>query len=193
MEVGDVDVEDDKANVWVLKDLCFLGATVLWQKSAAYHRGASCYRRRAQLKENNMAVQKKKTVATGSPAEKVVSIAAAAAAKAVGAMMTPIMGRQIKMLAAMSSRLDKIEASVSGEEEETDDLELLAADLEAACEDDKDMRAGKKKESEDDDDEDDDDEDDDDIDAEEIDKGGLEEMGPKTGDDAEDDDESARV
>lgn len=175
MEIGSVQVDDQKEQVWKLTDFYFLGATILWQKSAAYNRTQAIAAKAD--KGANMAdktkMKKAGTASTDDP-RKLVSMAAAAAAKAVGDMFGEVLGNQTKILAGMAARLDKLEAtSDPGDDDENDDDSELTA---GADDEEADVTAA-------DDDEDEEDADEDDMDAD-IDKGDLTDMG-KGGEESE--------
>lgn len=162
MELGEVQVEDTSSEVWALKDFCFLGATVLFKDSAAYHSTRAIAAAAAKLqKESAMPFTKKKTTTT-IDIEKVVNIAAAAATKAatkaVLDKVMPTVNKQTDILASLSAKLlasEAIEEDIdAGEEAEASEEE----DVEA-CEDMKSAKADDEDDTEDDGDDDEDEED----------------------------------
>jgi hypothetical protein len=205
MELGSVDVVDTNASTWVLKDFYFLGATILYKKSAAYFNTRAIAAAKADERTNKMAEKKKTTVVLDS--KKIVEIAAATATAKVGETLGPQISRVLKMqrqlttlVADNTARLETLEAgavtAVADPEDEDEDLDLTAGKDESACNDMKAKKSKKADDSEDDggDDGDDDEEDDDDIDAVDgVNKGDLEDLGPETGDDNEDDDDPGHL
>jgi hypothetical protein len=199
MELGAVQVEDLKADTWILSDFFFLGATILDRNAAAYHKtlaiAAKADERRNGMKKKvtTTATARSKAPALLTMTPKQIADIAASAARAVGNelktefaseladLRTLVTGRD---LAAAEEELQEIE----GSDEEVENTEACDEPGMATK-----VKAAKMKKNEDeDDDEDDEDDDDDEMDAEvnsDIDKGDLEEMGPETEDDEDDDDE----
>lgn len=187
MEIGSVCVEDPDAQVWKITDFYFLGATVLWKDAAAYYRTQAIAAKGASTMTKTA---KKKTTATAAvqpDGNKVVEMAAGAAAEAVKDLLLPTINRQTQILAGLATRLDSMELQILGSTE----LEAKGKkeEDEKAC----DNMESKAKDDEDDEDEEDDEDDDEDIDAEDVNKGSLEETGPDTSDDADDDDEPGHI
>ncbi len=104
MEIGDVQVEDQKADIWKLSDFYFLGATVLWKKSAAYHKTQAIA---AKADERSNMAKVNTTKKKELDPQKLVEIATAAAVKAVSGTLGPTIGRQTKLIAEMAARQDK--------------------------------------------------------------------------------------
>lgn len=183
MELGQVSVQDSGADVWVLSDFTFLGATVLERDSAAYSRTHAIAAAREKGKQ--MATTRKK--AGGSETvltrKQIADIAASAATEAITKIAAPLMDTQARIL----TRLDAFDAAEADEEidasEEPEKKKKTGRSVDAAK-----RRAADDGEDDGDDgdDEDDDDEgDDDDMESEEddmkseVDKGDLEELGPE--------------
>jgi hypothetical protein len=190
MEIGDVQVEDQNAAVWILSDFCFLGATVLEKTSAAYFKTHAIAAAR-QKERTDMAEKKKVRTITTTAAdlrELVAGSSEKLAEDAVKRIMKPYARQQGEILA----RLDEIEASVltlnakAGETSDDDEEDASACDPTKMKY--KGVKAKKAKkddeDDEDDEDEDEDDDDDDEMDSE-IDKGDEEDLGPE--EDSEDD------
>jgi hypothetical protein len=187
MELGNVDVKDEKADVWALKDFCFLGATILWKKDAAYYRtrAIAAAIERVPMKTTT---QKKKEPVAAQAAEIDVKAIVAAAASATAEALQPTLSKIAKGMGALGARMDameldalaggRINAVVGG----SNDSE--------ACND---MKGSKKKDPDDDDDDDTADDGDADND-DEMDSargaGGddLDDMGPAIENDEEDND-----
>jgi hypothetical protein len=216
MEIGDVQVENENAEVWKLSDFCFLGATILWKNAAAYYRTQAI----AANKEGRHSMAKKEA-AVQEPVKKPVQITnrelrllvASAAGKAVEKALGsigPTIGRQTKILANLATRLDDVELGLSqgriittnADDDADDDDEEIRIDAKggahkADCTDKECegcMTSAKKPE--DDEDEDDEDDDDEDIDATtvgDIDKGDLDDMGPDTDSEDDPDDEPGHI
>lgn len=203
MEIGDVQVADTDAPVWKLTDFCFLGATVLWKKSAAYYKTHAIAAKASEQRSKTMAVKKTKKVTTMSAA-RIAEIATQAAIKGVSAHFGPVLRKQNATLAELATKVDGMELAAAGAvptrtiETEADAdgadevVEVLASeDDEEACGDGAEMttkkkvKAAKKAAAEDDDDDDDDD-DDEEMEADAINHGDLEEMGDEP--DSDDDD-----
>lgn len=202
MEIGDVQVADESAPVWKLSDFCFLGATILWKRSAAYQR-TQAIAAKGTTRSVDMVKTKKKNTEEVKPLseKKIVAIAASAAKSAVEEANEPLMTlmkKAFKKVVSIGDRVDALEmeavSAASGDDEE-DDEDINAAskkakgeeeDEEEAC----DMTSAKKGDDDDDDDECDDE---DDMDAETVDKGDLEDMGPETEDDEDDNDEPGHL
>ena len=183
MELGDVDVEDQKADVWRLKDLCFLGGTILWKTKAAYHRTQAIA---ARADERSISMTKRKNTAGDQEIDikQLVELAASAAADKTKNELAPTLTKLARAVNAAMTRLDALDIDLiaAGAKKAEEEKEEEEEKDEEACAD-PGIKAAKKKDEEDDDgDEDEDDEEE--MDAE-TDKGSLEEMGPNTDDDAE--------
>lgn len=186
MEIGDVQVEDQKADIWKLADFYFLGATVLWKKSAAYYKTQAIAAKADE--RSTMATKTNTKKKEALDPQKLVEIATAAAVKAVSGTLMPTIGRQTKLIASLAARQDKYDVLLASrtietsnaDEDDDEDIEAAADGEEEAC-DEPDMKAGKGKENDDEDDDDDEEE----IDAT-VDKGDLEDMGEKSDDDDDD-------
>jgi hypothetical protein len=121
MEIGEVSVEDENANIWKLTDFHFMGATILRKTAAAYLKTSAIA---AQAEgRNNMAVAKRK--ATGS--------LAASFAKALVPLVTEIKSQGVQLrqmnakIAHIASANDETaELDATGDEDEFD--ALFAAD-----------------------------------------------------------------
>ena len=208
MELGDVSVEDPKADVWRLSDFCFLGATVLWKRNAAYYQTEAIAAAAAKTEGRyHMKTAKKKVVAgTPKPEIDVTNIASLAAEAAVGAIQ-PTLIQLARGQAKLSARLDEMDLDMlshkqvaAGKGEEEDDEEACKMENAKEEEDDEEeaaaVAAAKKKNCDDDDDSDDggddddeeSDDDDDEMDSGADDESKLEKLGPKTDDDEESDD-----
>lgn len=201
MELGKVKITDFNASVWKLADFYFLGATILKKDAAAYYH-TEAIAAKADERSNHVTKDKKKKAVAATKEEltpdKIATIAAAAAAKAVSDTLGPTIGRQTKILAGLSASFSKLDEKISAavEEEELEE-EVLAKGKTAKDEDDEDddeedddeeasaVKAAKKKAEDDGDDEDEADEEDD-VEGEGVDKGDLEEMGEDSDDDDDD-------
>lgn len=185
MEIGDVQVQDPHANVWTISDFVFLGATILWKRSAAYYK-TQAIAAKADERSQLMQKTKKKPVARQTNISKITEIAAGAAAEAVAKQLMPTIKRQTQLIASQQKRLDAMELAALGVSDE--ELEELNAETEETTEVDAcdDVKAKSKKADMDDDD--DMEEDDDDMDAEtdDINKGDLEQLGEAPDDDEDD-------
>lgn len=185
MELSDVQVDDQDAAIWDLKDLCFIGGTILWKRAAAYHQTHAIAAKADTHRGDNMPATAKKKAAGDEATNRLITLVASA----VGAQLAPQFER-------FESRMDGMEAMLvqaadgggteddgtvdAGDEEVNQALKLASS----ACGDT--MKAKKK-----DDDDDDDDDEEEEIDAT-IDKGDLTDMGSlldsqKGGDEDEDD------
>ena len=190
MEIGNVHVEDPEAPIWKITDFYFLGATILWKDAAAYYRTQAIAAKAQGAQTMSKAVAKptpKKTPPAVVDITKIAEVAAAAATKAATDSLQPIIGRQTRLLGSVMSRLDDMETRLllAGAEVDAKGKKEDEEEDEDACD-----MASKAKEDDDDDEDDDDEED---IDAEDINKGDLEELGPETGDDEEDDDDPGHL
>ncbi|MDE2102964.1 MAG: hypothetical protein KGL39_37315 [Patescibacteria group bacterium] len=202
MELGDVSVENPRADVWTLKDFCFLGATILWKRSAAYHK-TQAIAARADERTYRMKTKQKKTTATGSGKsadEQLVKLAASAAADGVVSQLQPTLATLGKAVTNLAARMDAFEINslaaagavpaleASEDDEEEDTTTITAARKKKGETKDDGGDDGDDDEDEDEDGDEDGDDDDDDMESA-IDKGDLEEMGPETEDDEDGDDE----
>ena len=187
MELGDVDVQDQDAKVWTLKDFCFLGATILWKRSAAYSQTLAI----AANAENGGKMATKKTTQE-LDASKIAELAANAVMKQVSPALNSVR-TLAKAVGSLSAKFDALEMDLLArkDEDEDEDEDEDAAAVTAKKDEDEDaaaVTAGKKRADDDDDDDgDEDDEDEDDMDST-VDKGDLTDLGPTTGEDAEDND-----
>lgn len=183
MELVDVDVEDEGADVWKLKDFCFSGATILWKNAAAYYRTLAIAAR-ADGRRIAMKTKAKGTVKDPIDIKEYISLAAAAGARAATKALAPKLDGLTTAVAELCTRQDSMELAAAGvvavEDVDDDAAELAAAgkdtdDDEEAC----DMKAKKSADDEGDDEGDDDEED---MDAAQsaggIDEGDLSDMGP---------------
>lgn len=180
MELGDVSVKDEKADIWTLADLCFMGGTILYRDAAAYSKTRAIAAAAKAAQKGAVMAQRKQTQVTNATA-KVVEMAAKAAVDAVGKQITPV-------LSQISTRLDALEAA-GGDHKEPDEEEMCGScgkmHAANACS----MKA--KADDEEEEDKDGDEEDDEMESA--IDTGDLEELGPETGEDAESDDDPGQL
>jgi hypothetical protein len=194
MEIGQVEVDDTQADVWVLNDFYFLGATILFRDAAAYNRTQAIA---AQADKRSVNMVKKTAVKkpVSIDAQKIASIATQAAVEGVSKHFASTLTRQTKILAGMAGqfeelngRLSRLEASYdinAAEEEEDVDAgeEVMPKMATKKVSADGNPFADKKKDEEveageeDDEEEEDDDEE---IESEAIATGDLEEMGPDT-------------
>lgn len=184
MELGDVDVASESAAVWELKDFCFLGATILWKKDAAYYRTLAIAAAASKTIGDNMTATKKKAQPVSIDVKKLVELAASAAAEKTAEVLQPQIESLTSTLADIAKRQDALELAAAGSVTDTD--EITAAKDSDAC----DMKAKNKSDDEDDADDDEDD-DDDEMDASkfnsDIKTGDLEDMSTENPD-ANDDD-----
>ena len=198
MELGDVDVESESADIWKLKDFCFLGATILWKKAAAYYRTlAIAAAAKTTRGDKSMATTTKKKAPVSIDIKKLVEMAASAAAEKTAEALKPELASLATSIADVATRQDALELAAAGTV--TDEDEITAAGKEmCTCE----MKGGKhaegcamnaagKKKEEDDEDEDEDEDDDDEMDASkftsDIKTGDLEDMSTEDPDDDMDD------
>jgi hypothetical protein len=127
MELGDVRVDDPKADVWTLDDFQFLGATILWRDSAAYNRTQAIAARAEQRRGSMPTTTKKRTTArTSHSTDRLVQIAAEAAAGAVKKSSRQI----LEVLKTQTETLSEITAQ--NEELETRIAALEAGEVSAA-------------------------------------------------------------
>jgi hypothetical protein len=158
MEIGDVRIENPKADVWNIVDCCFLGATILFKDAAAYYRTQAIAAKAAG--GGTMPITKKKVAAKSAKSgdERIAEVVAAAVA---GALL-PTLTRQTKIMAGVNKSLahfGEMLASAVGDDEDEIKIDTVnAGDDQDDDEDDQDDD-GKGKKGEDDDEEDDDEDD----------------------------------
>lgn len=169
MEIGNVQVEDNRADIWRLTDFYFLGATVLMKRSAAYYRTSAIAAQRSDMKTT------KKTGTAASQQElidQVTAAAVAATSKRVRRVETGL--NQITgVLATMSAQLETLTLAAAGagkgrvidtaaddsEDDDGDDAAINACDKgmkakdAVAAEEEEEMDAADDEEEEDDEDE----------------------------------------
>lgn len=198
-EASDIQVEDEKADIWVISKLCFTGATILYKASAAYYNtsadamAASAEELlpaklvrieswRKQMAKNNNTQRVGKKIAAGSDDALVL---------AFGKALAPLVAEiktNTSQLKAMQASFEEL--TVNASDEEDDDTIDVNADGESTVEDSmtsKKLKAAKKKKAdtgnEDDENDDEDNEDDeDDIDSEADDEDELDDLGDDDGD-----------
>lgn len=188
MELGDVSVNSESDDIWKLRDFCFLGATILWKHSAAYYR-TSAIAAKADERRTNMATKSKAPV-TAIDIKKLVTMAAAAGAKAATDAIVPKLAEITANLTQIALRQDANDLAAAGAVVDDDEI-LAAGKCDCGMKDGKHaegcgINAAKKVDDEDDEDE----EDDEDMDAGKsaggIDEGDLTDMGSGGSDDEED-------
>jgi hypothetical protein len=192
MELGEVSVVDCDADIWVLDDFTFLGATILKKDAAAYYRTQAIAARAEEGRKGNMAIKSAKTATVIGKVGKVAlgggqiaKIAAQAATAAVEASVTPTLNAMTTVLTSLSARMDDLEATSDVDSAMDEEMETKEAD---AC--DGEIKSAKKKATGSDDEDDDDDDAGDEEDGDEmdsaVDKGDLEDLGEA--DDGDEDD-----
>jgi hypothetical protein len=129
MEIGDVHVEDVKADIWNITDCTFNGATILYKNAAAYAKTLAIAAQAQKEKEmaDTKKVPAKKTVTAASVAQ----TAATAAAEAIASRFEPILTDISETLANTSNVLASIAASqqaMTARLEASDELEVEAAE-----------------------------------------------------------------
>jgi cell division protein FtsB len=117
MELGDVRVDDPKADVWTLDDFQFLGATILWRDSAAYNR-TQAIAARAEQRGGSMSITKtKRTPArTSHGTDRLVQIAAEAAAGAVkksSRQILEVLKTQTDTLGEITAQNEELESRIA--------------------------------------------------------------------------------
>lgn len=124
MELGNVSVEDPHANVWVLADFTFLGATILWRDSAAYTDtqaiAARAEQRRNQMSTKRTPTKKPTRKPDRSSTDKVTDIAIAAASGAVAKHSKGVLKAietQTAVLSGMAASMEHLSARVEALEE----------------------------------------------------------------------------
>jgi hypothetical protein len=206
MEIGDVHVENENAEVWKLSDFYFLGATILWKNSAAYYRtqaiAANKEGRKGKMAITKKAPEKKPVQITNKELRELVASAAGTAVTEGLKGIVPTIGRQSKILANLATRLDNIELGLSGgkvietsaDDDEDTDIEAAGKHKEGC--DDKECTGCMDSSKQEDDDEDDDEDDEEDIDATnvgDINEGDLEDLGPDTDKEGDPNDEPGHI
>jgi len=198
MEIGQVAVDDINADVWVLNDFYFLGATILFRDAAAYERTQAI----AAQANKGSANMKKPTVTKPAAVQRmdagaIAQIATQAAVEGVSKHFAGTFNRQTNLLARMAaqfedvnSRLTALEAGAVTDDEDDDEIDDIDAEGNVApppaatavpkMTTKKKVAAADDEDDEDDEDKKADEDDDEEIESEAIDKGDLEEMGPDT-------------
>lgn len=165
-EGSEVQIEDQNAHIWSVKDLVFTGAALLLKTAAAYYKtealaASAMFAELVDIGKGGKVMAKEKGSASpgGLDTEALGKVFAAAISNAVA----PLAAAVNAQTAAITSMHASIETS------NTDMLELIAGKASDDDEDEDEVQAARKKKSDsndDDDDDDDDDEDDDDDDVE---------------------------
>jgi hypothetical protein len=130
MELGDVRVDNPAADVWNLDDFQFLGATILWRDSAAYNRTQAIAARAERRGSMPIPNKKAGTAARASHTDRVVQIAAEAAAGAVSKSSRQILSvlkTQTEALGGIAAQMEELDARTSALEDGT----IVAARKEA--------------------------------------------------------------
>lgn len=177
MEIGQVYVEDANASIWTIKDFYFLGATILYKNSAAYAR-TSAMAAASDERRKIMAV-KKVGVTKPLTTEQLIAVVSAAATTTANKLFVQYSKKQEALFSGLEARLDSMElARIEGS--------TAVADVDA--EEETEMEAGQMVEEDTTAAEADDEEemDEDEMDAEGINKGDLDDLGPSL--DGDDDD-----
>lgn len=184
-EGSQVDIEDQHAHIWRVKDLIFTGAALLLKQTAAYTKtealAASAMSAELVGIESGgfVMADKNKKIGEGVDQEQLIGLISAALEKAVSPMVTAVQAQTAAittMHASMESNqadltdLVEVLASKKSEGKSDDDEDDDEDDEEAAGE--KVTAAKKKKKSDDDDDDDSEDEDDEDDEDDDDDEEG---------------------
>jgi len=131
MELGEVRVDNPNADVWTLDDFQFLGATILWRKSAAYNNTRAIAARAEQRRGSMSKTVNKTGKASREQGERVAQIAAEAAAGAVRkgtSKILAVLETQTNALAEITAQQEEFDSRLSAIETGTTHLSADADD-----------------------------------------------------------------
>jgi hypothetical protein len=175
MELANVYVRDDEAEVWHLEDFQFTGATILKKDAAAYFKTslaakAAASKKGAGMPKNNTSRKTERVAAAAGSGSLDIQAMATVLAKEVGSSVREALAPMVEGLQEVQASLEELTAQnvleAAGQVDEEDDEEAIAAAAKAEEDDEEEEMDAAKADDESDDDESDDEDDDDDLDAE---------------------------